>query len=68
MTYLFRSEKRLDHILGELDWEPEWFRKYRPVLGGHHDLFTRIQYQSLKELLLEVEKEAMNDPACASPK
>ena len=68
VTYPFCPETRLEHILRELDREPERSKKYRPVLGGHHDLFARIQHQSLRELLLEVEKEAMNDPACASPK
>ena len=60
--------ERLDRILEELNREAERFRKHRPLLIGNHAYFARNEYKSLRETLLEVEKEAMNTPACASQK
>ena len=60
-TGLERNRKelmeRLDHILEELSQETEHFRKYRPEDLGLHVVYAKIEYEALKETLLEVEKE-----------
>ena len=51
--------ERLDHVLGQLDMGSEHLTQRKPSLAGHHTQTARKQYGELKELLLEVDREAL---------
>ena len=50
--------KRLDHVLGQLDMGLEHLRQQNPDLNEDHIRTAISQYQELKEVLLEVDREA----------
>jgi len=50
--------KRLDHVLGQLDRGLGHLQQQNPVLGGDHVPEAREQYGELRDILLEVDKEA----------
>jgi len=50
--------KRLDHVLGELDRGLEHLKEQNPDLDEDHIPEAREQYEELREVLLEVDKEA----------
>jgi len=50
--------KRLNHVLGQLDWGSRYLKQQNPSLGERHIPAAREQYRKLKEVLLEVDKEA----------
>ena len=51
--------ERLDHVLGRLDLGLEHLRQQKPTLHPFDIQRAREQYGGLKELLLEVDKEAL---------
>ena len=62
--------QRLDHILGELVRGPEYFRGEPGVYSPKNRIRKlKEQYTRLKEVLLEVEREAAMEPTpCTSPR
>jgi len=50
--------KRLDHVLGQLDSGLEHLRQQSPLLHENHIPRARKEYGDLREVLLEVNKEA----------
>jgi len=58
--------QRLDHVLGELERGLEYFRQHKPGLEEDRILFRQGQYGRLKEILLEVDKEAIDMPTSVS--
>jgi len=50
--------KRLDHVLGQLDMGLGHLREPRPLLDEDHIRKARVQYEELREVLLEVDKGA----------
>jgi len=49
---------RLDYVLGQLDRGLEHLKQRNPLLGEDHIPEARIQYEGLREVLLEVGREA----------
>ena len=54
--------KRLDHVLGQLDWG--LLEEHRLSLGEGNIQMAKGQYEELRRVLLQVDREAMNDLAC----
>ena len=52
--------RRLDHVLGQLDRGPEYLKRHKPWIDDYHILTGKGEYGKLREVLLEVEREAMN--------
>ena len=52
--------RRLDRILVQLDRGQDRLKQYKPSLGIHHIPRAKTQYSKLKEVLLEVDVEAMD--------
>ena len=50
--------KRLDHVLGQLDWG--LLEEHRSSLGEDDTQRAKEQYEELKKVLLEVDREAVN--------
>ena len=50
---------RLDHLLRQLAWGPGYIQQYNPRCGEDNIRIAKIQYGKLKELLLEMDKEAL---------
>ena len=51
--------KQLDHILGQLDRGLGHFQKHKPILKEGHIITAKAEYRKLKEVLLEVDREAL---------
>jgi len=51
--------KRLDHVLGQLDRGFEHLSQHNPSLDEDHIPIAKGQYEELKEVLLEVDKEGL---------
>ena len=52
--------RRLDHVLGQLDRGSEYLKQHKPWIDDYHILTGKGEYGRLREVLLEVEREAMN--------
>ena len=50
---------RLDHILGRLDRGLEYFKQHKPWFDEYDIQFAQKKYGELREVLLEVDREAM---------
>lgn len=57
--------ERLDHVLGKLEWEN--IVRHMPGINQYQLHRARMDYRTLKEVLLEVEREAVSLFICASP-
>jgi len=51
--------ERLDNVLGQLDKGPEHLKQQNPLLDEDHILGAREQYEYLRGILLEVDREAL---------
>jgi hypothetical protein len=51
--------ERLDHVLGQLDQDLDYFIRYRPKIGEGHIPYAKEQYGRLKKELVEVDEVAM---------
>jgi len=51
--------KRLDHVLGELDRGLEHLKQCNPSLDERHISAAREQYKTLKDILLEADREGL---------
>jgi len=51
--------KRLDHVLGQLDRGLGYLKEQNPALDELHIPEARMQYEGLRKVLLEVDKEAL---------
>jgi len=51
--------KRLDHVLGQLDREPEYLNWHRPDHSPADTEIAKDQYRELKRVLLEVDEEIL---------
>ena len=60
--------KRLEHVLGQLDGGLDHLQQQKPSLDTHHISRAKTQYTELKEVVLEVDAEAMNSLARKPPK
>ena len=52
--------RRLDHVLGRLGRGSEYLKRHKPWIDEYHILTGKGEYGRLREVLLEVEREAMN--------
>ena len=52
--------KHLDHVLGQLELGSEYLQQHNPSLGGYRVQWRQNQYRQLKEVLLEVDREAID--------
>jgi len=59
--------EQLDHVLGQLDRGLEYFEEHRPALDESDIQRAKGQYGELKEVLLEVDREAMTVLARTPP-
>jgi len=59
--------ERLDHVLGQLDRGLEHFKEHKPGLLERNIPCAKGQYGELKEVLLEVDREAMDVLARTPP-
>ena len=50
---------RLDHVLGQLDSGSGHLRQHNPILNEYHIQTARGDYRELKEVLLEMDREAL---------
>ena len=60
--------QRLDYVLGQLGWGLEFSKLCNPEVSGYHVETAKAQYRGLKEILLEVERQAMDTLTRTSPK
>ena len=51
--------QQLDHTLGQLDRGLEYLKQHNPNLNDYHILDMRDQYEKLKDILLEINIEAI---------
>ena len=51
--------QRLDYVLGQLDRGVEYLREHNPYIRDDHIADASFQYEQLKEILAEVDREAM---------
>jgi len=59
--------ERLDHVLGQFDRGLGHFKEHKPRIHDGNIQWTKGQYGELKEVLLEVERQAMGVLARTSP-
>ena len=59
--------QHLDHVLGQLDLGLVYFQQQRPLISEYGIQKRETQYGQLKEVLMEVDKEAIDDLICKSP-
>ena len=52
--------RRLDHVLKRLGRGSEYLKRHKPWIDEYHILTGKGEYGRLREVLLEVEREAMN--------
>ena len=58
---------RLDHVLEQLDRGLEYFKQHNPQIDEAHIPYAEGQYRKLKEVLAEVDREAMETLSSAPP-
>ena len=51
--------KRLNHVLGQLDRGLGHLEQHKPILKESHIVAAKVEYTELKEVLLEVDREAL---------
>ena len=59
--------RRLDHVLGELDQGFGYLNGHNPNVGFNEIRWARTGYRKLKQVLLEVDGEAMQNPPTCTP-
>lgn len=52
--------KRLDHILRQLNLGSDYFKQHNPLLGDGLVRLAKQDYRKLEEVLMEVDREAIN--------
>ena len=58
--------KRLDHVLGELDRGWEHIERHKPGINQYQLRRANMDYRTLKEVLLEVERNLEGEQTCSS--
>jgi hypothetical protein len=59
--------ERLDHVLGQLDQDLDYFKQYNQKIGEDQIARAKEQYGRLKEVLVEVDEVAMKTLSRAPP-
>ena len=60
--------QRLDRVLGQVDLGLEHLQQQNSELNGNDIRQMKDQYGRLKEVILEVERDAIDEPICGLPK